>query len=315
MLKILNIDPNHYNQEAHKLLAGLGQVDCIPVSEQPLIDIIGQYDVLIMRFAQVLDKPTLDAATKLKVVACNVTGTDHIDTDYAREKNIAILSLKGEVNFLDTIHATAELTWGLLLGLVRKIPKAHEQASEGRWNRDEFLNHELYGKHLGIVGYGRIGKKTAAFGRAFGMNISAYDSNDQQYDDTVNACDNLITLVSTVDILLIHLPLNKTTHQSINASVLKQAKKGIYIVNTARGDIVNEQDIINGLKNETISGYGADVVSGEHEPLTLANNPLIAYAKKTDKLVLTPHIGGVTQESWAKTEVFMARKVVDFFAN
>lgn len=314
MLKILNIDPDHYSKQAHQILSTIGRVDSVNLSHTPLVSIIEQYHVLIMRFAQVIDKTIIDNAPNLKVIACNVTGVDHIDVNYARQKNIEVICLKGETEFLNTIYATAELTWGLMIALLRKIPTAHNHVTQGRWHRDYFLTHELHGKHLGIVGYGRIGKKVASYARAFGMSVSAYDSDPSQYDNNVTSCNNLTQLFSASDIVSIHLPLNETTRHSINEQSLSSIKKGAYLINTARGDIVKEQDVIAALDEQHLSAYATDVISGEYDPLSIENNPLVAYAKKYENLLITPHIGGVTQESWEKTEIFIARKVVKLFA-
>ena len=171
MIKILNAEPLNYSEQAHQILQGIGDVTSIQLDQAGLLSRIGEFDVLIIRLAHKIDRSILDAGTHLQAIVTATTGVDHIDVEYAEKKQIEILSLRGEFDFLRTIPATAEHTWALLLSLIRNIPQALASTISGHWDRDQFKGHDLAGRRLGIVGLGRIGGKIAKYGLAFGMQV------------------------------------------------------------------------------------------------------------------------------------------------
>jgi len=166
-LKILVTEPENYSLVALETYRSLGEVDLGPLDNDALASKVAGYDVLVIRLGHVIGRALLEKTGKLKVVVTPTTGLDHIDLDTAAEKQVTVLSLKGETEFLRSIPATAELTWGLLLALVRHIPQAYPSVLKGEWQRDRFRGHDLSGKTLGIVGLGRIGRTVAA--RALAM--------------------------------------------------------------------------------------------------------------------------------------------------
>jgi len=310
VFKILNLDPDRYSSRALSILKDYATVDNIDRKDN-LSKIIHEYDILILRFSYSIDDALLSKAKKLKIIACNATGTDHIDMESANKRGVDIISLKDEVEFLRGIHATAELTWGLLLSLIRFIPKAHCHVLSGSWDRDVFFSNEIYGKRLGVVGYGRIGEKVAAYAQAFGMKVYAYDIEEKNYPDYVDSMNDLSLLVKNSDVLTIHVPYNKKTKNLIGCDLLKLMPKNSYLINTSRGAIIDETALVDALSNNKILGAAVDVLADEHSERFLIENKLIEYAKNNDNLIITPHIGGVTKESWEKTEVFIANKIVD----
>ena len=309
MFKALNLDPEKYSGRALSALEKVADVDSF-YSDQILEEIIGCYDILLLRFSRKIDSELLSKAKRLKVIACNATGVDHIDTDACSQRGIKVLSLKGETEFLDSIHATAELSWGLLLSTVRKIPSAHNQIIKGEWDRDQFLTSELFGKTIGILGFGRIGKKIANYARAFGMEIKAYDPKVTDYPTYIQACSSLEDLVRSSDILSVHASYDSSTHHLVDSTLLALLPEGAIFINTARGGLVDEEALLSLLQSGHIGAAGLDVLNNENKPNFLNNNPLIDYARENENLVLVPHIGGVTKESWEKTELFMAQKIV-----
>ena len=175
MINILNAEPLNYSSEARKILESLGNIDEKLLKRNELLSCISEYHVLIIRFGFQIDEEIIEAGKNLKVIVTATTGLDHIDTEYATSKSIKIISLQGEKEFLSSIPATAEYTWGLLLALMRRIPSAFESVKRGFWNRDEFRGHNLAGRKLGILGLGRIGERVALYGLAFEMNVLAFD--------------------------------------------------------------------------------------------------------------------------------------------
>lgn len=308
MLKILNVEPDEYSGEARFILNQIGRLVEQNMERNELLRRIYEFDVLIVRLRHQVDEELMNAASNLKVIVSATTGLDHIDMDCAASKNIAVLSLRSEVEFLKTIPATAELTWGLLLALTRNIPSAHVSVLNGQWQRDRFKGHELSGKRLGILGLGRIGEKVARYGLAFGMQVAAYDSRRKDAMPGVEMKESMEALLCETDILSIHVPLNDETANMVGAKELNLLPRGSYLVNTARGAIVDETTLLDALKSGHLAGAALDVLSGER---TKGNSPLIEHARAHSNLLLTPHIGGATHESMRATEIFMANKLKD----
>lgn len=306
MLKILNVEPDEYSDEARSILLQTGSLVEKNMDRSELLQRIHEFDTLIVRLRHQVDAELMNAAPALKFIVSATTGLDHIDMEYAARKNISVLSLRGETEFLRTIPATAELTWGLLLALTRNIPSAHASVLNGAWQRDRFKGHELAGLRLGIVGLGRIGEKVAGYGLAFGMKVKAYDPYRTDAFSSVEMKTSLAELLGESDVLSIHVPLIQETVNLIGAKELNMLQRGSWLVNTARGAIVNEPALLDALKSGHLAGAALDVLSGER---TNENSPLIEYACTHSNLLLTPHIGGATCESMHSTEVFMANKL------
>jgi D-3-phosphoglycerate dehydrogenase len=229
--------------------------------------------------------------------------------EYATQKGITVLSLRGEFEFLRSIPATAEHTWGLLLALVRNIPAAFSDVQNGHWRRDRFKGHDLRERRLGIVGLGRIGEKIANYGQAFGMHVSAYDPYCHTWLPSVKKYDKLEELASESDVLSVHVPFTPETKNLIDVVVLNCTPRGAYLVNTSRGGVLDEDALLNVLVSGHIAGAALDVLANEQEFNKKSHSPLLDYARIHDNLIITPHIGGATYESMRATEVFMAYKL------
>ena len=315
MIRILNAEPLDYCDEARAILNQLGQVVEAPLTRTELLSQLSDYDVLVVRLAHQINSEVIDAGHCLKVIVTATTGLDHIDVAYANSEGITVLSLCGETEFLRTVSATAEHTWALLLALLRRIPGAFASVQEGEWNRDAFRGRELDSKRVGLVGLGRIGRKVARYGLAFGMTIHAHDPyTDDWLDDVIREPD-LAALLHQSDVLSLHIPLNDETEGLISAEELALLPAGAVLVNTSRGDLIDEAGLVAALESGHLSGAALDVITHERQPEQRQQSLLLAYARTHDNLLITPHIGGATDESMAKTEVFMARKLVAFLHN
>ena len=313
MISILNIEPDGFSKEATEILSSIGRIDSGPFTRKELLKKLDFYDVLIVRLAHKIDREIIDVAKKLKVVSSATTGLNHIDVHYANKEGIEVLSLRGEIEFLETIHATAEHTWALILSLIRKIPQAYSSVLDGKWNRDAFKGRELDGATLGIVGLGRIGKKIANYGISFGMNVIAY--TEGFYDNVygVVRVDSLTELIKQSDIISIHVPFDSTTSKMFGKKEFREVKRGAIIVNTSRGEIIDETELLNAIKDGNLSGAALDVLEDELALNQKNRKALVEFAKKDNRVLITPHIGGATFESMEKTEIFMANKVVNYF--
>jgi D-3-phosphoglycerate dehydrogenase len=270
-------------------------------------DSIREFDACIASLKIILDKEILDEAANLKVIATVSTGTDHIDVEYAKKRGIEIISLKDDIKFLDSITSTAELAWGLLLAAVRKKPWAFDAAKEGVWARDLFRGHQLSGKTLGIIGYGRLGRIVAQYGKAFRMNVIACDLKEVSPESHVKMV-SMDHLLESSDVISIHVHLTPENRGLINADSFNRMKPGAVLINTSRGAIVDEKAFLVALETGRLSAAGIDVIDGEWNE-NLKEHPLIRYSNTHDNLVITPHLGGVTFEAQKSAVEFTVLKL------
>ncbi|WP_028571392.1 NAD(P)-dependent oxidoreductase [Desulfonatronum lacustre] len=307
--RILNLEPEGYSPKARAVLERLGQVDDGPMNRAELLDRICEYDVMIVRLGHRIDAQVMEAAQRLKTIVTATTGLNHIDMNEAQGRGITVLSLQGERAFLDNIHATAEHTWALLLALLRKLPQAHRHVLSGGWDRDRFKGSELHGRILGIIGLGRLGTKVAGYGAAFGMRVMGYESN-RAHPMLANVEHmNLDQVLSQSDVISLHVNYFPENHAMISRKDLSRMKPGAVLINTSRGELVDESALLKALESGRLGGAALDVLCGEYAGWE-ASEGLLEYARKHDNLILTPHVGGCTFDSMEMTEVFMAEKLI-----
>jgi D-3-phosphoglycerate dehydrogenase len=252
------------------------------------------------------DKNKIGLCTNLRVIATPTTAELHIDSEYAKKRNISICSLKNQKEFLSKITPTAELTWGLLLAVTRRIPSAFDSVCKGNWNGRVFGEQTprmLSAMTLGIIGLGRLGSIVASYGKAFKMNVLYYDPFIS--DDEYTRCNDLYDLAGRCDIISVHVHLTKETEGLIGHKFLQCMPKGSFIINTARGGIIEEDALLEALQTKHLAGAGLDMLTGEHLPGfkdTLNEHSLVEYANTHDNLLITPKIGGSTIDAREKTE-------------
>lgn len=279
-----------------------------PFSSQELAVIAPKATGYLVGLDHILERELLPP--NIRFVVSPTTGLNHIDLDHAGEHSISIISLKGETEFLEQITATAELSWGLVLSLLRRIPHAHNSVLAGSWDRDHFKSHELQGATLGIIGLGRLGRKMAHYGKAFEMRVLATDIRDVHVEG-VEICD-LDTLLSQADIVSLHTDSSPENRHMINADRLSLMKDNALFINTARGDLVDEAALLEALKSGKLAGAALDVLQQEYENGE-SGAALISWAKAHENLIITPHIGGVTYESQYKTTHFVVDKLLEWW--
>ena len=315
MIKILNIEAKNCFPEVKAALSSFAEITDMEAKDgTELRKYVGEFDVILTRVSNKIDKELLEQAGSLKVIVTNTTGLDHIDLEAAKELNISVLSLKGETEFLKTISATAELTWGLLLALQRKLYSAFNDVLEGNWRRDLFIGGELSGKILGVIGYGRLGKMVASYGRTFNMKVCAYDPYQSDHDVRWVSFDELL---DESDVVTLHVPLNDETKKMMNKERLFSMKKGALLINTSRGEIIDEEGLLDALENEHLGGAALDVMVGEDkfrsgERGWPVKDSLVKYAASHTNLIITPHIGGMSNDSIRKTDLFMVKRLKEF---
>ena len=309
MIRILNAEPDNYSPEARQILTSIGELVEKRLSQAELRQWVSDFDVVIVRLGLAINREAIEAGHRLRAIVTATTGFDHIDVQFAEARGIAVLSLKGETEFLRTVPATAEHTWALLLALMRRVPQAVESVRAGEWNRDHFLGNDLCGRRLGIVGLGRIGEIVARYGLAFGMQVAAFDPYRSNWPPDVQRCSTLDELLRRLDVLSLHVPLNAETRHMIGKRELALLTPGTVLVNTARGAVLDEAALVDALSQGHLAGAALDVIDEERDAAKRRNSRLLAYAREHSNLLITPHIGGATVESMQRTELFMAEKL------
>ena len=276
------------------------------LKEDELIAKIAELDALVVRSQTKVTAKALAAATRLKVIGRAGVGVDNVDVAAATERGIVVMNTPGG----NTI-STAEHTFSLLLSLARKIPQAHASMAAGKWDRKSFEGTELCGKTLGIVGMGRIGGEVARRAIAFGMNVIAYDPylvQSRARSLQVELADDLPYLLTRADFITVHMPLTSETNKILNAAALAQCKKGVRIVNCARGGLVDEAALLEALKSGQVGGAALDVYEKEPPAEDLAFRSL-------PNVVLTPHLGASTAEAQEGVGVEIAQAISDYLRN
>lgn len=309
-MKILNLVEG-YSEEAKPILATIGEVDYKTLTQEELSGAVAPYGALVVRLGLYVGKEVIDNAPLLKYIATATTGLNHIDVAYAQEKGIEVVSLRGENEFLDTITSTAELAFGLLIDLMRFTPFAFDSIRRYELKLEEFRGRSLYGKTLGIIGMGRLGKILAKGASGFRMNIQFFDPNVSAEAFPEYKKVELDELLRTSDAVSLHLHLLPETAGFLNRDKIALMKQGAYIVNTSRGELVDESAIVGALLNEKLGGYATDVLTGEMQLIEkFENHPMVEYAKTHRNCIIVPHTGGLTDDSRIGTDVFIAKKLV-----
>jgi D-3-phosphoglycerate dehydrogenase len=299
--KVLVSDP--VSEEGIKLLQEAAQVDVRPdLSPQEIMEIIGEYDALLVRSGTQVTAELIAAGKKLKVIGRAGVGVDNINVEKATEQGILVINAP-EGN---TISA-AEHTMALMMAMARNIPQASSSLKEGQWKRSKFMGLELFKKTLGVIGLGRIGSEVAKRARAFGMNVLAYDPyiSAERAEKLGVVPVSLEEIFSQADFITLHIPKTSATQYIIGAAELARMKDGVRIINCARGGLIDEKALYQAIVGGKVAGAALDVF--EEEP-PRNDNPLL----KLDQVISTPHLGASTQEAQVNVAVQVAEEMVNF---
>jgi len=310
MLKILNTLDISGVPEIHRIFNKHQLINVKPERDIAIKAIVDS-DAYLASAAIQIDEDFLKNAKNLKIIGSPSTGTDHMDLNLIKNKGICCYDISKEFDLINSFTATSELVFTLLLSFIRKIIPASQDANNGIWAREKYSGVQLLNKTFGIIGLGRLGKISAEIAKGFGMNIIAYDTNEKNVNG-VKMVD-LDYLSRKSDFISIHVHLNSSTENLIHLDLFKKMKETAIIINTSRGKIINEKDLILALKNNLISGACLDVIDGEWlTKKELYEHPLVKYSRINDNLLLTPHIGGATEESIYGARLFIAKKIASF---
>ena len=281
-------------------------------------DVLAGIEVLLAPLGYFVGPEKIGRCPRLRAIGSNTTGHPHIDVEHARSKGIAVVTLREEREFLDTITPTAELTWGLLIALTRRMLPAVGSTQQGRWNRRPFPGRRMLSRmSIGVVGLGRLGFKVAQYALKFGMEVSYYDPHVTSGYPGLRKKASLRGLVAGSDVVTVHVPHEKQTEGMFDAEVFDCFRQGAYFVNTSRSDLVDHAAFLQALESGRLAGAAVDVFAGEFAPdfeATFRQHPLWRYAQEHDNLIITPHIGGSTLDAWGETERHTIRRILDILA-
>jgi D-3-phosphoglycerate dehydrogenase / 2-oxoglutarate reductase len=265
---------------------------------------IKKYDALIIRSGTQVTKDIVANAKKLKVIGRAGIGVDNIDVEAASLRGIVVMNAPGG----NTI-STAEHTFSLILALSRNIPQANASLKLNKWDRKKFMGTQLFGKTIGIIGMGRIGTEVAKRALSFGMKVVAFDPymSEEKLKDLKVEVASFNTLLAKADYITVHTPKTEETTHMIGKDEFKKMKKGVRIINCARGGIIDEKSLLEAIKKGRVAGAALDVYEGKSP----ADNPLI----KLDNVVATPHLGASTEEAQVSVAIDIANQVKDALLN
>src|SRR5438876_408107 len=274
-------------------------------SETDLLPRVTEVAAMIVRSETKVTKTIIEAAPKLRVIGRAGVGVDNVDVEAATQRGIVVMNTPGG----NTI-STAELTFSMLMALARKIPQAHASMKASQWSRKEFQGVELYNKTLGILGMGRIGSEVARRAIAFGMRALAYDP----YLSLSRAKALQVELIeleevyARSDFVTVHMPMTDETRGMINAAAFARMKKGVRVLNCARGGIINEKDLYDAIQSGQVAGAALDVYDTEPLPKEF---PL----RDLPQVIMTPHLGASTEEAQENVGIEVAEAITDYLVH
>lgn len=280
------------------------------ISRDELLNEIEKYDVLVVRSRTTVDKGLIDRARKLRLIITATHGYDHIDIEYLRNKGIGFRNLSEQTN------AVAEFVMALLLCMARKITLADRFSKNGLWRKDDLVGIEVHGKTLGVVGFGRIGQSVAEKASGFGMRVIIHEAEitPEKGKRAKSIGAEMVPfgdLLRRSDFITIHVPKTKTTSKMIGRKEFASMKDGAFIVNAARGDVVDEEALLEYLEKGKLGGVAIDVYSVQ-PPFSQAQLRSII---EDDKVVATPHIGGQTKEARRSTIEAISKMLEEFLTS
>lgn len=313
--RILVITPVHHISGVTSILEKAGRAAYLDdPTPRDVVRVIGNYHAVFTnpnKSRVFLGKEVIDVASQLRVICTASTGTTHIDKRYAAGKRIAVLSLTRDMSVIRKISSTAELAFGLTLAALRHIPAALDSVKKREWDYIRFVGRQLDHLTVGVVGYGRLGTLYARYAHAFGARVLIYDPYVQVRRKSLRQVPRIDMLIRQSDVIAFHVHVTPETEGVVNKGWFSKMKPTVVLVNTSRGEIINEQDLVVFLKKNPRAYIAADVVSGEVSQRE--RSPLWRYAQTASNVILTPHIGGMTVEGQQIAYNHAARKLLHFF--
>jgi len=309
MIKVLHLDENHEILENGLAKIGFKNFFDFKSNKKDITKKIEKFHGLVIRSRIPIDEDLIDHAKNLKFIARVGSGTENIDIEYAKKRGITILSA-GEGN----ANAVGEHTLSLILSLFNNIIKANNEINNNVWQREENRGIELENKTVGIIGYGKTGKNFAKKLAGFNVKVLCNDVIENIGDDYAEQV-SIDEIQSKCDIISLHTDLNKLSKHLVNTQFIDNCKKPFYLINTSRGQCVKTSDLILGIKTGKILGACLDVIENESSSFeNFEQDSYLDFFKKSEKVILTPHVAGWTFESKLKLSQIILKKIKDLYS-
>lgn len=298
------LEPDRFDPSAIARMRAMGHT-VVPFDGRNLQEFLKLVQVLFVRLAYKIDAAFLAQAPALRYLCSPTTGHAHLDEHELAARGIRIVSLRGEQPFLETIRATPEHTFGLILALLRRYRGAVSHVDAGGWDRDLFRGEELYGQSVGIIGLGRVGFRVASYCEAFGAHVSYFDTREVKADAGWQRMPGVQQLIEASRIVILCASYANGASPVLGRAEIA-AMRGRYLVNTARGELVDEEALLKAIESDALEGVATDVLSHETGAHQLLRWNVAATRRN---IIVTPHIGGATFTAMAKTENFIVGKL------
>tara|TARA_A100001201_G_C4095785_1_gene203696 strand:+ start:4903 stop:5841 length:939 start_codon:yes stop_codon:yes gene_type:complete len=311
-MKILCITPIKHLEGVFEKLSKFGEVEYQPNITKPALKFYLSTNSVDWIFTNpnkqnfILDEDVLNDSN-IKGINTASTGLNHIDLNYCGNNNIEVVSHKNDLELINDLPSTSELAFGLMMSLMRNIPKSFHSVKDGNWDYEPYVGHQIKGKTIGIIGYGRLGKIMCDLFYGWGVKLLATDPYERI---TTAKGVSLSELLEKSDVVFLHTHVTDDTRGMVDEEFLSYMKEGSYLINTARGELVDEEAIIESIKVGHLKGYGTDVIKDEFGDIT--NSKLVEFSiNPNNNVVITPHIGGMTIEGQTKAYHWAVNKFKD----
>ena len=302
-MRIVCITPVKHLNKVYEKLQSLGEITYVPeITKDDLKSLLRDIGARYLftnpnKQNFMLDREVLQFSS-LEVINTCSTGINHIDLNYCEQNNIEIWSLKKDYELINDLPSTSELAFGLMLSLIRNIPSGFDHVKAGGWNYEPYVGHQVKGMTVGVIGYGRLGKIMCRLFDGWGVKLLVDDPYTWTLRRDIPKVDR-DTLLKKSDVVFLHTHVTDETRGMVDDEFLSQMKQGSYLVNTARGELVDEGSIIKSIKQGHLKGYGTDVIKDEFG--NIHNSKLIEFSMNpTNNVIITPHVGGMTWEGQTK---------------
>ena len=315
--RILVITPVKHILGVVETLETIGIVEYLddPTLDE-VISVIKDYDAIYTnpnKSKVFIGKDLVDAAEKLKVICTASTGTNHIDKEYVKNKKIPIIALTEERAVITKISSTAELAFALTMDGLRHIVRSHNNALKGEWDYTKYIGRQMNSLTIGVIGYGRLGSIYSHYCKAFDSRVIVYDPYKEVKRDDMEQVDDISKLLIESDVIAIHVHVTDETIGMVNKEYFSQMKSDVLLVNTSRGDIVNELDLVDFLSSNPESKVATDVLANEIK--NRESSLLLKYAQENNQVIVTQHIGGMTREAQEIAYGHAAKLLYSYFKN
>lgn len=272
--------------------------------EEELIERIKDVDILGIRTRTPVTKRVLAKANKLRVIGAFCTGTEHVDREAARKKGIQVFHSP-----FGSTRSVVELVIGCMIMLARQVPDKNKLMHEGIWDKSYKGCHEIKGKTLGIIGYGHIGTTLSVVAEALGMQVCFYDTVDRMPYGNTKACQSLEELLAISDVITLHVDGREENNNLIGEKEFIQMKDGVLFINASRGQVVDYDALVTCIKNGKVAGAALDVFI--NNPLA-RGDPFVSPLQQLPNVILTPHLGGSTEEALRARGLYVAKRIIKF---